>query len=180
MNYSVLADRPGCMTGPSATAFIWHLVTHLMHSSCWYSRYCWPLRCSRWCVGADRPDQGRGPSVVGRNEATARKWLRAINTTPTTSIQDTQAFQSSTFNTRASYPFQDTIKASNLSKFHNWDKWSLVISDLREREREWSVCYLTLLSLGFCNCAFFSSHSYSQDTCNQSKRHQVVVVLVGV
>jgi hypothetical protein len=33
MNYSVLADRPGCMTGPSATAFIWHLTTHLMHSS---------------------------------------------------------------------------------------------------------------------------------------------------
>jgi hypothetical protein len=23
MNYSVLADRPGCTTGPSATAFIW-------------------------------------------------------------------------------------------------------------------------------------------------------------
>jgi hypothetical protein len=43
----------------------------------------------------------------------------AINTTPTTSIYFTQAFQSSTFNTRASNPFQDTIKASNLSKFHN-------------------------------------------------------------
>jgi hypothetical protein len=45
--------------------------------------------------------------------------LVAINTTPTTSIQHTQAFQSSTFNTRASNPFKDTIKASNLSKFHN-------------------------------------------------------------
>jgi hypothetical protein len=57
--------------------------------------------------------------MVGRNEATTRKWLGAINTTPTTSIHFTQVFQSSTFNTRASNPFQDTIKASNLSKFHN-------------------------------------------------------------
>jgi hypothetical protein len=45
--------------------------------------------------------------------------LVAINTTPTTSIQHTQAFQSSTFNTRASNPFKDTIKASNLSNLHN-------------------------------------------------------------
>jgi hypothetical protein len=45
--------------------------------------------------------------------------LGAINTTPTTSIHSTQAFQPFTFNTRASNPFQDTIKASNLSKFHN-------------------------------------------------------------
>jgi hypothetical protein len=63
----------------------------------------------------------------------ARKWLVAINTTPTTSIHLTQAFQPSTFNTRASNPFQDTIKPSNLSKFHNWEKRSLVISDLREK-----------------------------------------------
>jgi hypothetical protein len=114
---------------------------------------------SRWCAEADRPDQGRGSSAVGRIGATARKWLVAINTTPTTSIQHTQAFQSSIFNTRASNPFKDTIKASNLSNFHNWDKWSLVISDLRERE--WSVWYLSLLLLGFCNRAFFYSHSYS-------------------
>jgi hypothetical protein len=98
-----------------------------MQNSRWYSRYCWPLRF--------QPLMCRGrPSAVGRKEATARKWLGAINTTPTTSIQFTQAFQSSTFNTRASTPFKDTIKASNLSKFHNWDKWSLVISDLRERD----------------------------------------------
>jgi hypothetical protein len=142
----------------------WHLTTHLMHSSRWYSRYCWPLRFQPlMCRG--------GPSAVDRKGAMARKWLWAINTTPTTSIDLTQALQSFTFNTRASNPFQDTIKASSLSKFHNWDKWSLVISDLRERE--WSVCYLSLLSLGFCNCAFFFSHSYSQVTCNQSKRHQV-------
>jgi hypothetical protein len=43
--------------------------------------------------------------------------LVAINTTPTTSIHFTQAFQPSTFNTRASNPFQDTFKASNISKF---------------------------------------------------------------
>jgi hypothetical protein len=47
-------------------------------------------RCdfSRWCAGADRPDQGHGPSAVGRKEATGRKWLGAINTTPTTSIHN--------------------------------------------------------------------------------------------
>jgi hypothetical protein len=28
MNFSILADRPGCTTGPSATAFIWHLMMH--------------------------------------------------------------------------------------------------------------------------------------------------------
>jgi hypothetical protein len=100
-------------------------------------------RCdfSRWCAGADRPDQGRGPSAVGRKGATTRKWLGAINTTPTTSIHFNQALQSLTFNTRASNLFQDTIKASNLSKFHNWDKWSLVISDLRERESDPCVIY---------------------------------------
>jgi hypothetical protein len=43
--------------------------------------------CSHWCAGADRPDQERGPSAVGRKGATTRKWLGAINTTPTTSIQ---------------------------------------------------------------------------------------------
>jgi hypothetical protein len=81
-------------------------------------------RCdfSRWCAGADRPDQGREPSAVGRKGATTRTWLGAINTTPTTSIQFNQAFQSFAFNTRASNPFKDTIKASNLSKIHNWDK----------------------------------------------------------
>jgi hypothetical protein len=60
-----------------------------------------------------------GPSAVSRRGATTRKWLEDINTTPTTSILYTQALHSYTFNTRASNPFQDTIKASNLSKFHN-------------------------------------------------------------
>jgi hypothetical protein len=50
--------------------------------------------------------------AVGRKEATARKWLVAKNTTPTTSIQSIQAFYSLTFNTRASNSFQDTFKAS--------------------------------------------------------------------
>jgi hypothetical protein len=101
-------------------------------------------RCdfSRWCAGVDRPDQGRGPSTVGRKGAMARKWLEAINTTPTTSIYLIQALHSYTFNTRASNPFQDTFKVSNLSKFPNWDKWSLVISDLRECD----VCFIC------CSC----------------------------
>jgi hypothetical protein len=47
--------------------------------------------------------------VVGRKGATARKWLGAINTTPTTSIHFTQALQSFTFNTRASNPFESAF-----------------------------------------------------------------------
>jgi hypothetical protein len=71
-------------------------------------------RCdfSRWCAVAACPNQGRGPSAVGRMEATTRKWLVAINTTPTTSIQSIQTFHSLTFNTRASTSSQDTFKAS--------------------------------------------------------------------
>jgi hypothetical protein len=67
--------------------------------------------CDR-CGGAACPDQGHGPSTVGRKEATARKWLAAINTTPTTSIHFLQALYSLTFNTRASNSFQDTFKVS--------------------------------------------------------------------
>jgi hypothetical protein len=111
-------------------------------------------RCdfSRWCAGADRPDQGHGPSAVGRKGATVRKWLGAINITPITSIQYTQAFQPFTFNTRDSNSFQDTIKASNLSKFDNWDKWSLVISDLRERERVICVLFVALVAWILQSC----------------------------
>jgi hypothetical protein len=43
----------------------------------------------------------------------------AINTPPTTPIQNIQAFHSHTFNTRAKNQFQDTFKASNLLKCHN-------------------------------------------------------------
>jgi hypothetical protein len=93
--FSVLADRPGCTNGPSTTDLsdIWRHI-YCTYSS-WYNSYCWPLRFqSLMCRG--------GPSAVGRKEATARKWLVAVNTTPTTSIQYIQAFHSSTFNTRAS------------------------------------------------------------------------------
>jgi hypothetical protein len=141
-----------------------------MHYSHWYSRYCWPLQFQSLMYRG-------GPSAVGRNEATARKWLGAINTTPTTSIHFIQAFQSSTFNTRASNPFQDTIKASNLSKFHNLDTWSLVISDLRERE--WSVWYLSLLSLGFCNRAFFLPILVLKALVIKARDTNCVVVLAG-
>jgi hypothetical protein len=46
------------------------------------------------------------------------------------------------------------------------------LSDLRER----LLCSFEFLSLG---SLFFFLHSCSQHLCNQSKRHQVVVVLVG-
>jgi hypothetical protein len=148
-----------------------------MQYSRWYSRYCWPL-CFQPLICRGEPS-GPGARIVrGRQKgATTRKWLVAINTTPTTSIHNTQAFQSLTFNTRASNPFLDTIKAFNLSKFHNWDKWSLVISGLRERE--WSVCYLSLMSLDFCNRAFFFPIFILKTLVIKSRDTKFVVVLVG-
>jgi hypothetical protein len=35
------------------------------------------------------------------------------------------------------------------------------------------VCYLSLLSLGFCNRAFYFNLSCDQLNCNQGKRHQL-------
>jgi hypothetical protein len=120
-------------------------------------------RCdfSRWCAGADRPYQWHGPSAVGRKGATTRKWLGAINTTPTTSIHFTQAFQPFTFNTRASNSFQDIIKASNLSKFHNWDKRSLVISNLRERVI--CVIFVALVAWLLQSCFLLFPFLFSSD-----------------
>jgi hypothetical protein len=148
-----------------------------MQYSRWYSRYSWPLRFQSLICRCG-PSGPRAWTVCGRQKgATTRKWFVAINTTPNTSIHFIQAFQSSTFNTRASNPFQDTIKASNLSKFHNWDKWLLVISDLRERE--WFVCYLSLLSLGFCNRAFFFPILILKTIVIKARDTKFVVVLVG-
>jgi hypothetical protein len=74
--FNIPVDHPGWTAG----CFIWLLTTHLMHYSHWYSCYCWTLRFqSLMCRG--------WPSAVGRKVATTRKWLVAINTTPTTSIQ---------------------------------------------------------------------------------------------
>jgi hypothetical protein len=145
-----------------------------MQNSRWYSCYCWPLRFQPLICRGEPSGPGRGPSAVGRDGATTRKWLVAINSTPTTSIHFTQAFQPSTFNTRASNPFQDTIKASNLSKFHNWDKWWLVTW-----EREWSVCYLSLLSLGFCNMLSSSPSLILKTLVIKARDTKFVVVLVG-
>jgi hypothetical protein len=145
--FSDFADRPGCTAGLSTTALsdIWRRIKCSIAVDIAVTADHYDF--SRWCVWADRPDQGRGPSVVGRIGATVRKWLEAINTTPTTCIQIIQALHSYTFNTRASNQFQDPFKASNLSKFHNWDKWSLVISDLRECDSCFICCSCCLVSL---------------------------------
>jgi hypothetical protein len=114
--FSVLADHPGCTTGPSATT----LSDIRRHIKCAIAVDIAATvdRCdfSRWCAGADRPVQEHGPSAVNRIGATTKKWLEAINTTPTTSIYHNQALYSFTLNTRASNPFQDIFKASNNSK----------------------------------------------------------------
>jgi hypothetical protein len=115
--FSVLADRPGCTTGLSATSLsdIWR------HMKCTIAVTADRCDSRRWCVGADRPNQGRGPSAIGRKGAMARKWLEVINTTPTTSIHIIQASHSLSFNTRAFTSTKDTIKLPNLSKLHNCD-----------------------------------------------------------
>jgi hypothetical protein len=145
--FSVLVDRPGCTAEPSATTLsdIWWRIKYTIVVDIAVTTD----RCdfSRWCAGEDRPDRGRGPSAVGTKGATSRKWLEAINTTTTTYIHFIQALHSYTFNTRASNPFLDTFKASNLSKFHNWDKWSLVISDLRECDSCFIYCSCCLVFL---------------------------------
>jgi hypothetical protein len=132
MHFSILVDRPRCTAGPSATALSdiwWHIKCTIVIDIDVIADRC---DFNRWCEGADRPDQGRGPSAVGRKGATARKWLEAINATPTTSIHFIQASHSLSFNARAFTSTKDTFKLPNLSKFHNCDQWSLVISDLRE------------------------------------------------
>jgi hypothetical protein len=46
-------------------------------------------------------------------------------------------------------------KLPNLSKFHNWDKWSLVISDLRERESDSCViCHSCCLAFAIVLSSF--------------------------
>jgi hypothetical protein len=83
-----------------------------IHYSRWYSRYCWPLRFQPlMCRGGP---SGPGTRTVRgwQKGATTRKWLVAMNTTPTNSIQYIKALYSHTFITRASTPFQDTFKAS--------------------------------------------------------------------
>jgi hypothetical protein len=147
-----------------------------MQCSHWYSRYCW-LLCFQPLICRGGPSGPGARTVRGRQKgATARKWLVAKNTTPTTSIHFTQAFQPSTFNTRASIPFQDTIKASNLSKFHNWDEWSLVISGLRESD----LCVICRsCRLAFCNRAFFFPIPILKTLVIKARDTKFVVVLVG-
>jgi hypothetical protein len=116
--FSVLVDRLGCTAGPSVTALsdIWrHIKCTIVIVIAITTNLC---DFSRWCAGADRPDQGRGPSAVDRKGATTRKWLEDINTTPTTSIHMDPSLS---FNTRAFTSTKDTFQLPNLSKFHNCD-----------------------------------------------------------
>jgi hypothetical protein len=102
--FSILADRPGCTTGLFATAL--SDLLRRIKCSIAIDIAVTADRCdfSHWCAGVDYLDQGRRPSTVGKKEATTRKWLEAINTSPTTSIHFIQALHSFTFNTRASNP----------------------------------------------------------------------------
>jgi hypothetical protein len=74
------------------------------------------------------------------------------------------------FNTRAlDFTPRHKTKDQILSKSQTHSK------DLVTCERERDLCSFEFLSLG---SLFFFLHSCSQATCNQRKRHQVVVVLV--
>jgi hypothetical protein len=90
--------------------------------------------------------------------------------TPTTTIQGIQVFshciqyKSSKLHSKTQTRDQIPSQVQNHSKH-------LVTS-----EREFFVFIWVLVAW----IAFLLPHSCSQDTCNRSKRHQVVVVLVGV
>ena len=108
-------------------------------------------RCkfSRWYAGSDRPDVQRGWSTCGRMKTTTMWWLRAINTTPTTSIQYTQAFHSFTLSTRARTSLKYTFKAPKiLQVLESW-LWSLVISALWEIFESVTLCFLVALVAWF-------------------------------
>jgi hypothetical protein len=94
----------------------------------------------------------------------------AINTPPTTTLQGIQVFSHCIQYKSSRLHSKTQTRDQILSKVQDHSK-SLVTS-----ERERYLCSFEFLSLG---SLFFFPISCSQHLCNQSKRHQVVVVLVG-
>ena len=72
-------------------------------------------------AGANRSNQARGPSARGRKLATTRRWLVAINTTPTTPSMASKLPQLS-FIAKSKTSLQATLKKpQNCSKCYNCD-----------------------------------------------------------
>jgi hypothetical protein len=80
--FSILADRPRCSTRPSVTVYL--TFDNAFNALIAVDIAITIDHCdfSRWCAGADRPDQERGPFAVDRKWATTRKWLVAISKHP--------------------------------------------------------------------------------------------------
>jgi hypothetical protein len=126
---------------------------------------------------AHRIVSGGAPDTVQcalcqQTSPTAVLVVGAINTPPTTTIQGIQVFQTSHSIQELVHSIQVIIQLNqslSMSQFHS--------KQLVTRREDFCSCSFEFLSLG---SLFFFLYSCSQATCNQSKRHQVVVVLVGV
>jgi hypothetical protein len=125
---------------------------------------------------AHRIVSGGAPDTVQcalcqQTSPTAVLVVGAINTPPTTTIQGIQVFQTSHSIQELVHSIQVIIQLNqslSMSQFHS--------KQLVTRREDFCSC-----SLSSCAwIAFLFPLSCSQATCNQSKRHQVVVVLVGV
>jgi hypothetical protein len=115
----------------------------------------------RWCTGCSVR-----PSTAALPNGGFGGW--GYKYPPTTTIQGIQVFQTSHSIQELVQSIQDTIqKNQSLSKSQTHSK------HLVTRERVLLV-FFELLFLD----RFLLPLSCSQDTCNQSKRHQVLVVLV--
>jgi hypothetical protein len=97
-------------------------------------------------------------------------WLGAINTPQPPPLQLSKHSQQCIQYKSKTQHSKTQIKASDPIKVHN----STLV--FRTCEKIDLCSFFALV----CLVGFLIPHSYSQGTCNQSKRHQVVVVLVGV
>jgi hypothetical protein len=118
----------------------------------------------RWCTGLS------GAPIDSSLPQRLNWWLGAINTPqpppPQPSKHSQQCIQ---YESKVQHS-KTQIKASDPIKVHKINSSAL---GLVRGSLVFSCC-------SCCLVGFLLPHSCSQDTCNQSKRHQVVVVLVGV
>jgi hypothetical protein len=112
------------------------------------------------CLSYGTPDCPVRPSPAASQRLPW--WLRAINT-PNHHNSKHPSFLNITFNTRAlAFTPRHNTKDQILSKSQIHSKHLVAC------ERERFLCSFEFLSLGL---PFFLSHSCSQVTCNQRKRH---------
>jgi hypothetical protein len=154
-----------CMTGEALLGKVRNSDTELVKWSgapVGLSEVCW----TRTTVGGPND---LGGSVTALPNSCFGGW--GYKYPPTTTIQGIQVFQTSHSIQELVHSIQDTIQLNqSLSKSQFHSKQIMT-------RRESFARVLWALVLG---SLFFFLYSCSQATCNQSKRHQVVVGLVGV